>query len=103
MRRALILVMLLAFSSENALALDCEGNITQVMDHFVNCSGNMAYMTDNSNGKWFCTISATSTSIVLAAFIAGKKVSTRILPTSDPSCSQISTHYQTPQYIVMKN
>ena len=82
----------------------CTGTVIRVMDHTQQCNGEMAYLTNNSNGKWFCAPTHNGSSIVLAALLSGKKVSSVFdSSTSSTSCDSISVHYIKPVYLHITN
>lgn len=49
-----ITALLVLFSPlyANASAINCQGSVTWVMDSPSKCSGNTAFKTSGSNGKW---------------------------------------------------
>ena len=61
----------------------------------------MAYLTDNSNDKWFCTKSEKGGSIVLSALASGKKVKT-VLWSTTQSCDVLDEHYLIPEYLYIE-
>lgn len=73
----------------------CAGKVTSVMEREGQCNGNLAYITNN---VWFCTISKTSSSIVLAAYAAQKTVETVFSDSVSgvANCSAMAVHFLTP-------
>jgi len=93
-----ICIMLLSMSNF-AFSLDCKGKVKVILDWPQQCNGNLAFILDeNSNGKYICTASGKSESMVLAALMAGKKISVR-LNVSGETCNTLSSHYLTPTYL----
>ncbi len=83
-----------------ATGSQCAGNVIRVMDHSQQCNGKFAYLIDNSNGKWFCTPSNNGGSIVLAALMSGKIVSSVFDDSvSNQACNSLSSHYISPVYL----
>lgn len=93
-------LFLMAFNTNADIG--CTGNVTLVMEWPDQCGGNLAYFTDNSNGKWFCSLSEKSGSLVLAALASGKKVTSTLLESDASSCSTIAAHYLMPRYIIIR-
>lgn len=76
---------------------DCVGKVTNVLDYPRYCGGNLAFKLDSTNGKWVCTLSDVSGSMILAAFTSGAKVNVR---TAAETCGAIE-HYHRPSYIYL--
>ncbi|WJG07960.1 hypothetical protein [Aliiglaciecola sp. LCG003] len=72
MKKLLTACLLVVPCCVNATDINCKGAVTWVMDSPSNCTGNTAFKTSGSNGKWICPPSEKGNAIVLAALAAGK-------------------------------
>ncbi|MBA6233656.1 MULTISPECIES: hypothetical protein [unclassified Colwellia] len=98
--KKLILIMLLIMSTSAFADVDCKGTVKLVLEWPQQCNGNLAFMLDGnkSNGKYVCTISSKSESMVLSALMSGKSISFRV-KVSGETCESLSSHYLTPMYL----
>ena len=98
------LIFILPSFAFSGTGTQCSGTVIRVMDHSQQCEGKMAYMIDNSNGKWFCAPSDNGSSIVLAALMSGKIVASVFdSSVSNEACNAISTHYIKPIYLHVRD
>jgi hypothetical protein len=98
--KKLVLGLFFILSSPAYAVLDCVGKVERILEWPQQCNGNLAFILDNnkSNGKYVCTLSSKSESMVLAAFMAGKNISFR-LGISGETCEGLTSHYLKPTYI----
>lgn len=85
------------FADEN-----CPGKVTAILDYPVYCDGNLAFKLDVSGGKWICSLSDKSDSIVLLAYSTGKTLDPRLELPTPGDCSSV-THYQKPIYLSVRD
>jgi hypothetical protein len=97
-----ILILLVLIFPISSHALDCIGQVKEVLDWPEQCDGKVAFLLDNSNGKYICTISDKGEAMVLAAVVSGKHVGVR-LTSNDTSCEAIASHYLSPLYMSLKD
>jgi C4-dicarboxylate transporter len=90
-----LLAFTLCVSLPSMAGTACSGKVKSVMEREGVCNGNLAYLTNNA---WMCTISKTSSSIVLAAYAANKTIETVFSDTVSnvANCDLITTHFLTP-------
>ncbi|MCG7561481.1 MULTISPECIES: hypothetical protein [Pseudoalteromonas] len=100
--KALLPVLLVLFPVlANAADINCKGKVTWVMDYPHQCSGNTAFRTSASNGKWICPPSDKGNAIVLAALAAGKSIEVYIDDKNGSiSCSSLPD-YVSARYIII--
>lgn len=104
MRYILSLLLLLPVASYSATPT-CAGKVIQILD-WNYCDGHLAYRLDTSNGKWICSKSSNSDSMVLTAYATGKKLSASLndvasdtSPKVASSCEDLQDHH-VPRYTV---
>jgi hypothetical protein len=71
---AALMGLLIPAGFASASDINCRGEVTWVMDYPEQCSGNTAFKTTGSNGKWICPPSDKGNALVLAALAADKEV-----------------------------
>ena len=94
----LLLLAILLLVCRSSFALDCAGKVTHILEWSTQCSGQFAYILDNSNGKYFCAKTQATGSLVVSALMANKTSQVRVI-TNDATCETLSSHYLTPTYI----
>jgi hypothetical protein len=96
------LILLFSIQSFAGTGSQCTGKVIRVMDHTQQCEGKMAYLTDNSNGKWFCAPTGNGSSIVLSALMSGKTVASVFdSAVSTQACNTLTAHYIKPVYLLI--
>jgi len=101
MKKILALSLILLLLPLPSFALDCVGKVTKVMDWPAQCPNGVAYRLNVSNGKWICSKSKQSDSIILTAVATDKLVTTRVT-SSESTCDVLATHYIEHEYIIVE-
>ena len=102
-------LMMLSFIV-NAADLRCGGVVNNVMDYPTKCADNLAFTLgatedqSGSNGKWLCSPSTRSDSMLLTALVSGKEINSYIYnPENVSACSDLLTEsYIIPRYLILK-
>jgi hypothetical protein len=98
MKKIIVITILLLASQFSLAATSCAGKVTDILDWPEKCNGNIAFKTDTTGAKWICTLSDKSASMILAAAMGEKMVSSRVGLQTEGDCTSIN-QYTTPEYI----
>ncbi len=97
-KKQVIVLITLSLFPISAVALDCDGYITEVYSWPSRCDGFYAYKLDNSNGRWICSASDKGDALVLLAYSTNTQIRTRIAAGGD-ACANLSTDWLVHDFI----
>lgn len=107
MKKTLLLIAALLPTQVFALDINCEGNISNVLDSPGHCNGNLAFQIKATGSTWICSSSTTGNSLILTAQATKRTLNFYMHDGAQSDGSGAMTcatipHYQTPRYMILK-
>lgn len=98
LRNWFVAIFLILNSTSTLANYNCSGQVTRILEWPSKCNGLLAYQTTASNGKWICSVSTKTETLILMAYAAQKQVNVR-LDTAVASSCEVVDHYHRPMYV----
>ncbi len=94
-------VSALSLTGNAFAAANCAGTVKVALKWDTQCDGKLAYQLNDGTERFFCVRDNTEAALVLTAQASGADLIVRLADSSLTSCSQNTTHYTTPTYVVV--